>query len=101
MSDFEAFGRAIDRGLSEAFEQFSSVIASLSDVLNNFATLPHVEASQLKDLARDHKLDVVERNNVRVDRHNGSLRARYHDGSEWQSITTYHVNCRCETEVEQ
>lgn len=103
MGDFEdafpTFGEMLDERTEAMSAALSSLAETVSDALTAFQPAPLAEASALKDLSREHDLDVVERNSVRVERDDGALRATYHDGDGWQPVTRYSLNCRCSPEV--
>ena len=97
---FRTFGEVMDERARAMNDALSTLAEAMTDALTSFQPQPFAEASALKDLSREHDLDVVERNGVRIERDNGTLRARYHDGDGWEPITLYSPNCRCSTEVD-
>ena len=103
MSDLERtlaqLGRVIDERTRHLADAFNSIASGMSNAFASIQPHPLAEASALKDLAREHDLDAVERNSVRVERAGGALRATYHDGDGWQPVTVYRTNARCSTDV--
>ena len=101
---FKTFGEVLDKhaeAMGNALSSLSETVseALVSEALAAFQPAPLAEASALKDISREHDLDVVERNSVRVERDDATLRATYHDGDGWEPVTVYSANCRCSTEA--
>lgn len=86
---FRQVGKAMDSVTEEVLPTIVDAMSSIAEVVTAFKPHPWAEATALKELSREHGLDVVERNSVQVTREEGSLVARYHDGSEWQDITVF------------
>jgi hypothetical protein len=78
-SPFSATFDAISVSLSSAATSISNLSTSL------FTPVPERECQELRDIARDHTLDIVERDAARVERRDGQLIATW-DGTE---ITRY------------
>jgi len=78
-SPFSATFNAISDAMSSVAASMSNLSASL------FTPVPERECQELRDIARDHTLDLVERDAARIERRDGQLIATW-DGTE---ITRY------------
>ena len=81
MSDYKV---SVDlKPIVEAMESVADVISGVLEVVKN--PRPQREAQELRDLAREHDLDVVQRGKCRVEREPHALNVYWDD--EW--LTRY------------
>lgn len=92
---FEEFGRAMDALTENLVTSVGKTMRRFSRSLQLIAPHPTAEGRRLtEDLCRED-YDIVERNDVRVERvsaenHTGDAAdVRYHDGTDWSEVTRY------------
>lgn len=90
---FEELGSHLDDFLNGIFVTHEKFQGELEDAIGVLATSsPWLESRRLAEDAANQGYDLVERNDVRVERDDDTLVCKYNDGSEWNRVTKYDSN---------